>query len=83
MSVGMNLMFRVAAESRIFPVCSCVSPVLPITIGFPAAAASLACRTDESACVKSIATSAREIAEGKSLVTTPPPFPAPAASRAS
>src|SRR3990170_2634559 len=51
----------VSAAARISPVCSFVKPVLPITIGLPAAAASFACATDETAWVKSIATSARPI----------------------
>ena len=71
------------AETWISMTCSFVRPVLPITIGFPAAAASFACATDEPAWVKSIATSARAIAEEKSLVTATPAFPTPAASKAS
>src|SRR3989304_4092597 len=73
----------VSAAARISPVCSFVKPVLPITIGLPAAAASFAGATDETAWVKSIATSARAIDEGKSLVTATSAFPAPAASKAS
>src|SRR4030067_3232194 len=72
----------VSAEARISQVCSFVKPVLPITIGLPAAAASFACTTDEPAWVKSIATSARAIAGGESLVTATSAFPAPAASQA-
>ena len=59
------------------------SPVLPMMIGFPAAAAEAALLAEESGPVKSIATSPAPIAFAKSSVTTTPALPVPAATKAS
>src|SRR5659263_595628 len=72
-----------AAAFRIRSIWAGPSPVLPMTIGFPAAAAAPALRAEESAPVKSIATSAAATAFAKSSVTGTPALPAPAASKAS
>ena len=72
-----------AAAFRIRSMWAGPSPVLPMTIGFPAAAAVPALLAEESGPVKSIATSAAATAFAKSSVTGTPALPAPAASKAS